>query len=145
MCYQFWKNKGKNNKKIFVTLQGNYHGDTFGAMSVRKSYNFYKPFEDLLFDTKYLPYSETWINDKDIIKKENIAIEYTKEFLEKNSEKVVCFLLESIVQGASGMRMVRPEFVKKLCNIFREHNIPVIFDEVMTGFCRTGTIFLYEK
>ncbi len=145
MCYQFWKNKGENNRKIFVTLQGNYHGDTFGAMSVGKSCNFYKPFEDLLFDTKYLPYPETWINDKDVIKKENIAIDYTKEFLEKNSEKVVCFLLESIVQGASGMRMVRPEFVKKLCNIFREHNIPVIFDEVMTGFCRTGTMFSYEK
>ena len=43
------------------------------------------------------------------------------------------------------MRMVRPEFVKKLCNIFRENNIPVIFDEVMTGFCRTDTMFSYEK
>lgn len=145
MTYQYWQNKGDNNRTLFVTTEGNYHGDTVGAMSLGRSCGFYTPFERLLFKVENIPYPETWINDKNVEEKENLSLEFAKRLLEKKNKEISAFFLESIVQGASGMRMIRPEYVNKICNLFKSYNIPIIFDEVMTGFGRTGTMFSYEQ
>src|SRR5690606_25712145 len=55
MCFQYWFNKGQKKQKV-VALDGAYHGDTFGAMSVGQRDYFNRPFEDLFFDVEYLPF-----------------------------------------------------------------------------------------
>ncbi|MDR0572110.1 MAG: adenosylmethionine--8-amino-7-oxononanoate transaminase [Rickettsiales bacterium] len=145
MTFQYWQNKGDNNRILFVGLDGNYHGDTVGAMSLGKSSGFYDPFGKLLFEVKYIPYPDTWIGDKDIGDKEGKALEFTENFLNQENEKISAFCLEPIVQGSSGMRMARADFISKICKQFQKYNIPVIFDEVMTGFGRTGAMFSYQQ
>lgn len=145
MTYQFWQNKGDNNRTLFITMEGNYHGDTVGTMSLGKSTDFYTPFERLLFKVKNIPYPETWMNDVNINVKEENALKFAKDLLEKEHKNISAFFLESLIQGASGMRIIRPEFVNKICKLFQDYQIPVIFDEVMTGFGRTGTMFSYEQ
>ena len=145
MTYQYWQNKGDNNRTLFVGMEGNYHGDTVGAMSVGKTCGFYTPFEKLLFRVDAIPTPYTWFDDKDIEEKEEKSLKFAKELLEKENKKISAFIIESLVQGSSGMRMIRPEFASKICKLFQSYNIPVIFDEVMTGFGRTGTMFGYEQ
>lgn len=145
MTYQYWQNMGDNDRTLFITMEGNYHGDTVGAMSLGKSCGFYTPFERLLFKVENIPFPETWMDDEDVEEKEENSLQFAKNLLEKKHKNISAFFLESIVQGASGMRMIRPEFVNKICKLFQNYNIPVIFDEVMTGFGRTGTMFSYEQ
>ncbi len=145
MTYQYWQNKGDNNRTLFITMDGNYHGDTVGTMSLGKSCGFYTPFERLMFKVENIPFPETWINDENIEEKEQDSIKFAKKLLEEKHKNISAFFLESLVQGASGMRIIRPEFVNKICKLFQDYNIPVIFDEVMTGFGRTGTMFAYEQ
>ena len=145
MTYQYWQNKGDNNRTLFVGMEGNYHGDTVGAMSVGKSCGFYALFERLLFRVDTIPTPYTWFNDKDIEKKEEESLKIAKTLLEKENKNISAFIMESLIQGSSGMRMIRPQFANKICKLFQSYNIPVIFDEVMTGFGRTGTMFGYEQ
>ncbi len=145
MTYQYWQNIGDNDRTLFITMEGNYHGDTVGTMSLGKSCGFYTPFERLLFKVENIPFPETWMDDEDVEEKEENSLQFAKNLLEKKHKNISAFFLESIVQGASGMRMIRPEFVNKICRLFQSYNIPVIFDEVMTGFGRTGTMFSYEQ
>lgn len=145
ITYQYWQNKGDNNRTLFVGMEGNYHGDTVGAMSVGKSCGFYAPFERLLFRVDTIPTPYTWFNDKDIEKKEEESLKIAKTLLEKENKNISAFIMESLIQGSSGMRMIRPQFANKICKLFQLYNIPVIFDEVMTGFGRTGTMFGYEQ
>ena len=145
MTYQYWQNKDDNNRTLFITMEGNYHGDTVGTMSLGKSCGFYSPFERLLFKVDNIPFPETWIGDKNIEEKEKKSLEFAEKLLKEKNKEISAFFLESLIQGASGMRMIRPEFVNKICKLFQSYNIPVIFDEVMTGFGRTGTMFSYEQ
>ena len=65
--------------------------------------------------------------------------------LRAGSCKIAALILEPLVQGASGMRMCRSEFVRKVVKLVRQHGILIICDEVMTGFGRTGTYFAFEQ
>ena len=145
MCYQYWQNIGDNARNKFMTMEGNYHGDTVGVMSVGKSSGMYSPFEKLLFPVEVIPFPEIWFDDDKIEEKEKISLDFIETYLKKNHSEVVAFFLESIIQGAGGMRILRAEFIDKICKLFKDYNIPVIFDEVMTGFGRTGTMFSYQQ
>ncbi|MFQ3307744.1 MAG: adenosylmethionine-8-amino-7-oxononanoate aminotransferase [Candidatus Midichloriaceae bacterium] len=144
MSYQYWHNKGKE-KNIFISFDGGYHGDTFGAMSVSVNSGFHDVFKNLLFEVINIPFPETWDDDDDCQKKEEHSLDILKKELEKNGEKISAIILEPIIQGASGMRKCRASFVKKVITLVRQHGILVIFDEVMTGFGRTGTNFALEQ
>jgi adenosylmethionine---8-amino-7-oxononanoate aminotransferase len=144
MAYQYFFNKNKPDKKIFLHFEGGYHGDTFGAMTVGKTSGFYKPFEDFFFKTLSIPFPETWIGDTDIDKKEEQALEVLNQHLKNHGHEICAFIMEVCVQGASGMKMARPQFFTKLCRLLKQHGIFLIFDEVMTGFYRTGKLFSFE-
>jgi adenosylmethionine-8-amino-7-oxononanoate aminotransferase len=128
-------------------LDGAYHGDTFGAMATGRTTGFYTPFEPFLCDVKFIPYPDTYYDDDlDIlIKREQESLDYLSQMIDKYHEKIACLILEPLMQGAKGMRFCRPEFVKKLCDMARSADILVIFDEVATGFGRTGTLFAFEQ
>ncbi|MGL9732874.1 MAG: adenosylmethionine--8-amino-7-oxononanoate transaminase [Wolbachia sp.] len=145
MAYQYWWNQNNCERTIFLSFEGGYHGDTFGAMSVGVKSGFHDVFSNLLFSVLTVPFPETWDGDEEIASKEGHSLEVLEGYLRACSRKIAALILEPLVQGASGMRMCRPEFVRKVINLVRQHGILIICDEVMTGFGRTGTYFAFEK
>lgn len=145
MAYQYWYNRGEHTRTRFIAFEGAYHGDTFGAMAVGRSSGFYGPFEPLLFDVLTLPYPATWEGDPDVAQKEADALEALRMLLEQYPEGIAGLICEPLLQGSSGMRICRPEFLKLVVDTVRDHQVLVIFDEVMTGFGRTGSLFAMEQ
>lgn len=145
MAYQYWWNQGNRERTTFLSFEGGYHGDTFGAMSVGVKSGFHDAFSNLLFSVLTVPFPETWDEDEKIENKEEHSLKVLEGHLRAGSRKIAAFILEPLVQGASGMRMCCPEFVRKVVNLVRQHGILIICDEVMTGFGRTGTYFALEQ
>ncbi len=134
MVFQYWYNKGEP-KKRFIAIEGSYHGDTFGSMSVSQRGYFNQPFEHLFFDVDFIPFP-TKVNKRDVLAK-------MKQLVESND--VAGFIFEPLVQGASGMRMYDAEILDELIAIAKSKNVLCIADEVMTGFYRTGTMFAIHQ
>lgn len=144
MAYQYWQNKGGKERELFLSFDGGYHGDTFGAMSLGAKSGFHDTFSGLFFDVLSVPFPATWDDDFKVASKEKHALEVMEGYLVGNKDKVAAIIMEPIIQGASGMRMCRVEFVRKVMQLARSHGVLVIFDEVMTGFGRTGKIFAMD-
>jgi adenosylmethionine-8-amino-7-oxononanoate aminotransferase len=134
MVYQYWFNKGVS-KKRFLAIEGAYHGDTFGAMSVGQRGNFNQPFEHLFFDVDFIPFP-TSENENDVLKSID-ALFQTGEF--------AGFIFEPLIQGAAGMRIYSANFLDKAIQLAKKHQVLTIADEVMTGFYRTGTAFAINQ
>ncbi len=145
MAFQSWRNQGERRRTLFLAFEGAYHGDTFGAMSVGRSSGFYAPFEDVLLKVRFTPFAETWLDDADVEQREAAALAGLDAILERDGRRLAGFIAEPLVQGASGMRMCRPQFLRAVCERVAAQGIPVILDEVMTGFGRTGTLFAMEQ
>ena len=141
MAYQVWFNRQQAQRTLFLAFEGGYHGDTFGAMAAGRQSGFFDPFKPFLFDVKLLPYPETWEGDEQVQAKEQQALHALDQALAQHGEKIAALIMEPLVQGASGMRFCRAEFVRAVVERVRAHGVLVIFDEVMTGFGRTGKMF----
>lgn len=128
MAYQHHLQRGESERRVFVTLEGGYHGDTFGAMSVGDPDPFFEPFRPLLFDVRRVPVEPGAIDAA----------------LAELGERAAGVLLEPLVQGAGGMRMHGAELVRGARAATERHGVPLICDEVMTGFGRTGALFACE-
>lgn len=144
IAYQHWKNLGED-RKTFICFEGAYHGDTLGAMSAGERSIFTEVFKELMFDVEVIPFPETWIGDTERVLKEDSVIEQLEELLTENPEKYAGILIEPLIQGAGGMRMCSEEFLQKLHWTNRQYEVLLIFDEVMTGFGRTGDYFACLK
>ena len=133
MAFQFWFNKSQPRMKI-LAMEGAYHGDTFGAMSVGQRGYFFEPFEHLLFDVDYLPFPE-----------KGTEMEFLKCAKDKlQSESYAALIVEPLVQGSAGMKMYKASVLEELMSLAREKDVLIIFDEVMTGWGRTGKLFAME-
>lgn len=130
MAWQYWQNKGENRMGL-LALEHAYHGDTFGAMSVSGRSIFTKAFDELLFDVHFLPSPG------------EVKLEVVLERLEQltSKQEFAAIVLEPLVQGAGGMLMYPPETLDTIIRYCHSKDILVIFDEVMTGFYRTGSLF----
>ena len=144
MAYQHWKNLGEH-RKTFICFDGAYHGDTLGAMSVGERSLFTEVFKELMFDVEVVPFPETWIGDAERASKEDAVIEEIEALLDSNPDKYAGIMVEPLIQGAGGMRMCSEEFLQKLHWVNRQFDVLLIFDEVMTGFGRTGDYFACLK
>lgn len=134
MVYQYWFNKGIS-KKRFLAIEGAYHGDTFGAMSVGQRGNFNQPFEHLFFDVDFISFP-TSENQEEVLKTIDSLFQ-TGEF--------AGFIFEPLIQGAAGMRIYSSDFLNKAIELAKKHQVLTIADEVMTGFYRTGTAFAIHQ
>lgn len=143
VAIQYWHNLGIKKKK-FVALKGGYHGDTFGALSVGFSTGFYEPFKDMTLDTSFIPFADTWNGDNKKYNKEEESLQYLDRVLDKQSDQIAAVIIEPMVQGAAGMKICDSEYLNRFLKKFKEKNIIIIFDEVMTGFGRTGKMFAME-
>jgi adenosylmethionine-8-amino-7-oxononanoate aminotransferase len=134
MAVQFWLNKGITERSKFVAFKGGYHGDTFAAMSVCD------PEEGMhgLF-AKVLP--------RQIIAGLPIDPPSTQAFdalLEAHSQDLAAIIVEPLVQGAGGMLFHDAHVLRHLRAAADRHGLLLIFDEIFTGFGRTGTMFACE-
>ena len=143
MTLQYWQNVGKPRRRL-LAFDGGYHGDTFGAMSAGRSSPFFAPFTAWMFPVDMLRYA-TVSDDIDPEPNERRALAFLDRYLEHYGFDVAACILEPLVQGAGGMRMARPSFVRSVVERLQSHDILVIFDEVFTGFGRTGTMWAYEQ
>ena len=141
IAYQSWQNKGETRHQI-IAFDGAYHGDTFGAMALGERNIFNENFDNLMFPVKRAPWPSTWINDSEVERKEKKALETLITLLKTPT---VAVILEPLVQGAGGMNMVRPEFIKKVSEVVKNRNSLLIADEVLTGFGRCGSLFAFQK
>jgi adenosylmethionine-8-amino-7-oxononanoate aminotransferase len=143
IAHQHWVNRGAP-RRLFATLRGSYHGDTVGAMSVGRSSGFFDAFHGMMFEPLSLPVPLIW-NGFANEEGEREALAGIARTLGSDGGEIAGLIVEPLVQGAGGMRFHSPNFLAKLCDLFRERGIPVIFDEVMTGFGRTGSFFAYQQ
>jgi len=143
IAYQYWQHKGIKEKKMFVSLKNAYHGDTVGAVSVGGIDLFHSIFSSLLFKTYHVPSPYCYRCE---LKREHpfcklYCLTKMEETLKKHHKKIAALIIEPMVQGAGGMIVSPPGYLKgvrKLCN---KYNILMIADEVATGFGRTGKMF----
>lgn len=140
MALQYWHAKGQPRSK-FLTLRDGYHGDTFAAMSVtdpdNSMHSLYKGFlpEHIFADSPKTGFWDDW-NSSDI--------NSFREKLTAHHAEVAAVILEPIVQGAGGMRIYHPEFLRQVRLLCDEFNVLLILDEIATGFGRTGKLFACE-
>ncbi|ELA9081841.1 adenosylmethionine--8-amino-7-oxononanoate transaminase [Vibrio alginolyticus] len=140
MALQYWHAKGERRPK-FLTLRHGYHGDTFAAMSVtdpdNSMHSLYKGFlpEHIFAESPTCGYWDEW-------KPEDLTDFEHK--IETQHQELAAVILEPIVQGAGGMRIYHPEFLKGVRRLCDKYGLLLIADEIATGFGRTGKLFACE-
>jgi adenosylmethionine-8-amino-7-oxononanoate aminotransferase len=144
MAYQFWQQRGRPEKTRFAALSEAYHGDTVGSVSVGGMELFHGIFRGLLFGVERLPSPSPyhWRGEGDPLTGALAAAE--RLFAEKGRE-LAALVMEPLVQGAAGMWMHPPGFLRAMAELCRRHDVLLICDEVATGFGRTGTLFAVEQ
>ncbi len=145
IAYQYWINVGEPRRRVLVGFDGGYHGDTLGAMSLGRGSQFFTPFRDLMCKVYVLPYPSTFEGDDAADEREAGALSAFEALLSDRGQTIAALIIEPLLQGAGGMRICRPSFLRRLAAIARKAGVLVIFDEVATGFGRTGTMFAMEQ
>lgn len=141
MALQYWQSNGQTDKQSFLTVRGGYHGDPFTCMSVGDPDNgqhtlFPRAIAKHLFVPKPKTlFDEDW-NPQDILPFQNM--------IEARHKDIAAVILEPIVQGAGGMRFYHAEYLRQVRALCDLHNVLLIFDEIATGFGRTGKMFAME-
>lgn len=135
MVFQYWVNHGNHQKTRLLSLEGAYHGDTFGAMSATGRTGFNKPFWPWLFDVVTIPPPFAGQEEESLAVLEGHLREH---------ETIAGFIFEPIIQGAGGMRIYSADALARMIERCRKSGVITIADEIMTGFGRTGPSFAEE-
>ncbi|MFH1113814.1 MAG: adenosylmethionine--8-amino-7-oxononanoate transaminase [Pseudomonadota bacterium] len=145
IAFQYWKNRGSDKKRLFVTLSESYHGDTIGSVSLGGIELFHTIFHPLLFHTLSIPtpfpYRRPGLTPEEC---KEWSLDNFRALAENRSHEIAALVVEPLVQGAAGMIVHPPGFLKGLERICRDHDILLVCDEVATGFGRTGKMFACE-
>ncbi len=134
MCLQYQRSRGRPEKHRLMTWRGGYHGDTFGAMSVcDPDGGMHSLWRDVLpqqvFASAPPPGFET------------AYVAELAQLVETHADALAAVIVEPVVQGAGGMRFHDPRYLHVLRELCRTHDVLLVFDEIATGFGRTGEIF----
>ena len=134
MAVQYWRNQGRRGRTRFLAFTGGYHGDTTGAMAVSDPQgSMHAAFRGLLPEqiTVELPVDE----------RSTAAFETA---LKRHADELAAIIVEPLVQGAGGMRFHDAAVLRKLRAAADRHELLLIFDEIFTGFGRTGSLFAFQ-
>ncbi|MEY2645172.1 MAG: adenosylmethionine--8-amino-7-oxononanoate transaminase [Cyanobacteriota bacterium] len=142
IAWQWWRNQGDGERRQLIAFEGAYHGDTFGAMALGERSLFTAAYEPLLFDVARVAWPHTHWHDDSVETREATALLQLEQALQTPTAAVI---LEPLIQGASGMRLVRPAFLRAVQQRVRASGALLIADEVMTGFGRTGALFASQR
>lgn len=143
MAFQFWQQSGRPEKKTFVSLEGAYHGDTIGSVSVGGIDIFHQVYGPLLFPVHRLPQPHCRRCRLGLTRPacDLACADALEPLLREKGREICALIVEPRVQGADGM-IIQPEgYLKRLEDICRRHDVLLIADEVATGFGRTGAMF----
>ncbi len=143
MSFQYWQQTGFPEKQRFIALEHGYHGDTLGAVGVGGIKLFHGLYKPLLFHTTFSPspYCYRCPLHKDIETCKLACLEKLGELMEKNCHDTAALIMEPLVQGAGGMIVHPPGFLKGVRELCGRYDVLLIVDEIMTGFGRTGRMF----
>ncbi len=132
MAFQYWRQQGGQHARrtSFIGLADGYHGDTVGAVSVGGIDLFHGAYEPLLFAKRSVPAGDAHA---------------LAEMLELHGEETAAVIVEPLVQGAGGILVQPPGYLRQVRELCDRHDVLLICDEVATGFGRTGTMFACEQ
>lgn len=140
-CESMFSSGASTHKSKFLTINYGYHGDTFGAMSVcdpvNSMHSLYSGYvrENIFVESPNCGFDEEW-SEK--------PIEPFKKAIENNHQDIIAVIMEPIVQGAGGMRIYHPEYLRQVRQLCTKFGVLLILDEIATGFGRTGKLFAAE-
>src|SRR5918998_185805 len=144
IALQYWHNKGKHQKKDFISLEHGYHGDTIGAMSLGYIENFFRPYRPLLLDVHRVPspllYGSKFRNESDLVE---WCLEKTESTLKRHKDRCAALIMESGAQIAGGAIIFPAGYQRKIAKLCRDYDILLILDEIATGFGRLGNVIEY--
>jgi adenosylmethionine-8-amino-7-oxononanoate aminotransferase len=138
MAYQACQQSGKKEKTKFLAFEKSYHGDTCGVMSVSGDSAFTLPYGKMRFEVLRARQGQFSFDS---------VASYTthlRELLERHHQELAAVLLEPLIQGAAGMIVWPENAVREVVKLCRDYGVYIIFDEVMTGFGRSGKMFAFE-
>ncbi len=134
MALQFWLNRGDRNRTGFLAFRGGYHGDTLGTMAVcDPGEGMHSLFAGLLPPQAMLD-----------LPVDGASIAAFDRYLDEHAQRIAAILVEPLIQGAGGMIFHDGEVLRRLRAAADRHGLILIFDEIFTGFGRTGTMFACE-
>jgi adenosylmethionine---8-amino-7-oxononanoate aminotransferase len=135
MARQYWCNRGISGRDRIVAFKGGYHGDTSGAMAISDP-------ESGFHGTLSASLPQQIIIDLPVDEASTAALEMV---LAQHSERIAAITIEPLVQGAGGMRFHDAQVLQTLRTLADRYGLLLIFDEIFTGFGRTGTMFAFEQ
>ncbi|EKU48231.1 adenosylmethionine--8-amino-7-oxononanoate transaminase [Staphylococcus massiliensis] len=145
MAYQYWKNLDKEkyaNKRKFLTLKNGYHGDTLGSVSVGGIDVFHSIFKDLIFENIKVEtpcfYKSNYDSEQEMM---DHILDQIETILKAHHDEIVGFVIEPLIQGATGLFVHPKGFLKGVETLCRKYDVLLITDEVAVGFGRTGEMF----
>jgi adenosylmethionine-8-amino-7-oxononanoate aminotransferase len=141
MCLQYWRSRGRPGKHRLATWRGGYHGDTFHPMSVcDPDGGMHQLWSDVLPRQVFAETPPAGFDapvDPSYVDRLAAAIE-------RHAGELAAVIVEPVVQGAGGMRFHNPAYLRALRELTRTHGVLLIFDEIASGFGRTGALFAAE-
>jgi len=142
LAIQYWQATGATAKQRLLTIRHGYHGDTSGAMAVcDPETGMHHLFTSILPKHLFAP-APTCPSDAEW--DENDIAEFTR-LIDTHHDELAAVILEPIVQGAGGMRVYAPQYLRRVRQLCDHHQVLLIADEIATGFGRTGTMFACEQ
>ncbi|SCU95809.1 LANO_0E11474g1_1 [Lachancea nothofagi CBS 11611] len=148
MALQYYNAIGKTSKNTFLTIEKGFHGDAFGALSIcdpkNSMHTLYGGFvpQNLFSKAPEVYFHNDDPNVEQLV--EELDVAPFAKLLRENHESLAGVVMESIVQGAGGLRIYHPHFLKRVRQLCTEYDILLILDEVATGLGRTGKLFAFE-
>jgi len=146
MAFQYWQqcDTPQPQKNTFLHLTGSYHRDTIGSVSVGGIAHFHHVYHPLLFPTLSVPVPHPYRCDQCHGECNQNCFDTLEKTIVEHANTLAAMIIEPLVQGAGGMLMHPPGYLKHAADLCKKHNILFIVDEVATGFGRTGKMFACE-
>ena len=146
IAFGYWRNLGQEQRTLFVSMDGAYHGDTLGAVSVGHMEDFHDKYRPLLFPTDAFaqPYCYRCPLGLTYPSCDLACADTLEDVLARHGDRVAAVIVEPLVQGAAGIITAPDGHLARVAEIARRHGTLLIVDEIATGFARTGALFACE-